>query len=184
MIDLIKNQWIGIVAIIFVAFVLMSGTGVIEEGLGSEEVTTISNPHVFTNSVDIKDTLTFVEKSESITADNTITAAESGTTFYVNTNVSTSTLPAVATATGTAFKFVIASAVATNDFRVVSAEGDNIEGSLIVAGAVVDCDAGDRINFVTDGENLGDFVEVRSDGQKWFVTSSNALTSAKLTCSG
>jgi hypothetical protein len=124
------------------------------------------------------------EPIEVITADNTITVAESGKTFYVQTSVSTSTLPSVTTASGTTYRFVVSGAIATNDFRVVSAEGDNIEGSLIVAGAVVDCDAADRINFVTDGENIGDFVEVRSNGVYWLVTQSNALTSAKLTCSG
>ena len=135
-------------------------------------------------AIDASRAATLLEKSESITADNTITVVESGTTYYVDTNFSTSTLPAVAGAAGTVYRFVIASAVSTNDFRVVSAEGDNIEGALIVAGAVVTCDAADAINFITDGENLGDYVEVRSNGSKWYVTQSSALTSAKMTCSG
>ena len=89
------------------------------------------------------------------------------------------------TATGTVYRFVVASALtSTYNAEILSAEGDNIEGSMIVAGAVVDCDASDRIYVLTDGENLGDFVELRSDGQKWFVTQSNALTSGKLLCDG
>ena len=54
MIDIIKKQWIGIVALVFVAFGgLFGGTAVetVVDALGSSEVTTISNPHVFSNTV-------------------------------------------------------------------------------------------------------------------------------------
>ena len=123
-----------------------------------------------------------METSEAVSADNTLVNAESFTTSYLSGAISSSTLPAVATATSTVYRFAISAAISA-DVHIVSAEGDNIEGSMIVAGAVVDCDAEDRISFIGDGENLGDFVEVRSDGQKWFITQSNALTAAKLTCS-
>lgn len=125
-----------------------------------------------------------LEKSEAVTGANTLTASESGTTFYWTTSGGTTTLPAVATATGTVYRFVVGSALATTNAQISSAEGDNIEGSMIVAGAVVDCDAVDRIYVLIDGENIGDFVELRSNGQKWYVTQSNALTSGKLLCDG
>jgi hypothetical protein len=184
--EFLRNNFVAFVTLgVLVAFMFASDNNVTTLGAVTNfDSITLDNDLVVGDDVTIGGTMTALEMSEVITADNTITLAESGTTYYVSTNVSTSTLPAVATATGTVYRFVIAGAIATNDFRVVSAEGDNIEGSLIVAGAVVDCDAADRINFVTDGENIGDFVEVRSDGQKWFVTQSNVLTTGKLTCSG
>lgn len=187
MFNLMKAQWIGIIAIVFVGFMYLSSNAV--EGLGAES-TTNTNPQVFNDTVTISgattlsSTLTYREKSEAVTAANTITAAESGTTFYLTTTGATSTLPAVATATGTVFRFVVGSALATTNAVIASAEGDNIEGSLIVAGAVVDCDASDRISVVIDGENIGDYVELRSNGTVWAITQSNALTTAKLLCDG
>ncbi len=200
MFNLIKSQWIGLVAVILVGIALVSGGK--DEGLGAIDRTTISNPWTFSDTVTmsgattlsstlavtgattLSSTLTYLEKSTSLSANSSTTNTMSGTTFYVNTTGSTTTLPSVSTATGTVYKFVIASAIETNDFTINSAEGDNIEGSMIVAGAVVDCDANDKIKFIVDGENLGDFVQLRSNGQKWFVTESNALTSGKLTCDG
>lgn len=128
--------------------------------------------------------VTYIETIETVTADNTLTVAESGLTTYISTTGSTSTLPAVASSAGAVYRFVVAAAFSGSNFSIVAPEGDIIEGALIVAGAVVTCDAADAINFVADGENLGDFVEVRSNGTKWFVTQSNVLTSAKLTCTG
>jgi hypothetical protein len=77
---------------------------------------------------------------------------------------------------------VVKAAFATTNYVIDSAEGDNIEGTLIVAGAVVDCNAVDQIDFVNDGENLGDYVEIRSDGTKWFIGDSGVLTGSKMTC--
>lgn len=112
-----------------------------------------------------------------------LTVADSGTTIYMASSTGlTYTLPAVASSAGTVYKFVVAAAFATSNAIIASAEGDNIEGALIVAGAVVDCDAEDFVNFVADGENLGDFVELRSDGTSWFIGASGGLASAKMTC--
>ena len=133
----------------------------------------------------ISGVLGYLEKTASTSANSSSTVAMSGTTFYIaGPDGATTTLPAVAAATGTVLRWVIATAIATNDFTIVSPEGDNIEGSMIVAGAVVDCNANDKIKFVVSAENLGDAVELRSDGQKWFVTDSNALTAGALTCDG
>ena len=154
----------------------VDGTTVID-GSGNVDAPITSSTGSFSGQVTLK------EASDSSTiqdvGDDTLTIAMSGTTFYTATGT-TATLPA-ATA-GVKMKFVIAGAFDTTNFIIDSAEGDNIEGALIVAGAVVDCDAEDQINFVADGENLGDFVELISDGTSWYITQSGALTSAKLTC--
>lgn len=116
-------------------------------------------------------------------ATTTLVAADGGKTYRLSGKGNTITLPSVY-ATGTIFTFIIDGAADTANFKVTSAEGDNIEGSVIVAGAVVDCDAADVLTFVTDGENIGDFFTIVSTGTYWVPLQSGALTSGKLTCSG
>lgn len=135
-----------------------------------------------TGAVALGGDLNYEESTEAVTADNTLTVAESGKVSYLSGGAATSTLPAVASSDGVVFRFVVGAAVSA-DIHIASAEGDNIEGSLMVAGAIVDCDAIDRIDIIADGENLGDYVELRSNGTKWFITASNALSSSKMTCS-
>jgi hypothetical protein len=122
-------------------------------------------------------------KATSQYATTTLTHLDSGTTYLISGVGTQITLPTVK-ATGTTFRFVVAGATATGDIRVTSAEGDNIEGSVVVAGAVVDCDAADVLTFVVDGENIGDFVEVVSTGSAWVPLQSGALSATKLTCTG
>lgn len=127
--------------------------------------------------------LNLFEDTTTATGALTLTTADADQTVYISTTGAAYTLPAVASSNGVSFRFVVGAAFSTNAV-ITSAEGDNIEGALIVAGAVVDCDANDVITFVADGENLGDFVEIRSDGTKWFIGASGALTASKLTCTG
>lgn len=113
----------------------------------------------------------------------TVTAAQSGTTFTLERATGTTiTLPNATNSVGAFYRFVVSAAFATDNYIIDSAEGDNIEGTLIVAGAVVDCDAEDQINLVADGENLGDYVEVYADGTQWLILDSGVLASAKATC--
>lgn len=155
-----------------------------EDGYSVDGTTVIDGSGNYDGAVTAS-SLTYLESVTSLTGSTTLTTADSGKTIYWNTSGGTTTLPAVSTATGTIIRFVVGSALTgTYNAQISSAEGDNIEGSLIVAGAVVDCNAVDRIYVLTDGENLGDFVELRSNGQNWYVTQSNALTSGKLLCDG
>lgn len=114
-------------------------------------------------------------------ATSTLAVSQSGSIVYISGGQQTYTLPALTN--GVEYTFVISGAL-TNDAVVTSAAGDDIEGSLIVAGAVVDCTANDSITFVSDGEDVGDFFTLRSNGTKWFIGPSNALTASKLTCTG
>lgn len=140
--------------------------------------TTFSGPVISTNG--------FQAGSGSVStaaAAATLVTADNGKTFILNAAAGvTITLPAV-TNTGWRAKFITGAAFATTNFVVASAEGDNMEGSMIVAGAVVDVDAADQINFVATAENIGDFVEVFSDGTYWHVFG-NALTTGALTATG
>jgi hypothetical protein len=118
---------------------------------------------------------------QTITGADTLTVLDAGQTIFVGGGSGgTITLPTAKA--GLFFRFQVSAAYDTANIVIDSAEGDNIEGTLIVAGAVVDCDAEDQINFVADGENLGDYVEVISDGTNWLIVDSGVLTAAKMTC--
>ncbi|MCK5021243.1 MAG: hypothetical protein KAS32_29805 [Candidatus Peribacteraceae bacterium] len=129
--------------------------------------------------------------SETIIAGNTIevladvavtlTQADCGSTQYqTDANGGTTTLMAVSD--GCEVTFIIGAAYDTANWVVDSAEGDNITGSLIVNSAVVACAAEDQLNFVADGESLGDQFTIKSDGSNWYITGGNVITAAKLTC--
>lgn len=118
------------------------------------------------------------------TASTTLSVLQSGAVFNMGTAGVNLTLPAVASSSGVYYRYVVSGAFATTNITVTSAEGDNIEGTLLVAGAVVDCDANDVVTFVADGENIGDYFDLYSNGTYWYIGSSGALTASKMTCSG
>lgn len=140
----------------------------------------VTGASTLTGAVSMASTLAALALTEVITADNTITASESGSTFFLSTNTSTSTLP-TATA-GATFRFQIGAAIGAGNAHIDSAEGDNISGTLSVNNADVDCVDEDQIQFITDGETIGDYVTLISDGTSWFITGSDAATAAKITC--
>jgi len=124
--------------------------------------------------------LTNLATTETLTANDTITVGQSGTIFLTATGT-TSVLPA-ATA-GATLRFVIATSTITDtNFIVDSAEGDNINGTLIVNDAPVDCFGEDQINFVNSAESATDYVELLSDGTTWYIVSSNGDLAGSITC--
>lgn len=125
-----------------------------------------------------------VVNTATTTVSSTLSASNAMTTYFVSSVSSTEYyLPATSSASGLTYRFVVGGAL-TGDLVIKSNGGANvIEGTLIVAGAVVDCDAEDTITFVSDGENIGDYVELYSDGTYWYIGDSGALTASKLTCS-
>lgn len=154
-----------------------TGAGTFSSTLDVTATTTLSS------DVNIANWLTYKEKAFATTTAGLLVSADSGSTVYFSTTGGTTTLPAV-TVDGAIFRFVVAGALnTTNDNLVIlSAEGDNIEGTLIVNGAVVDCAGEDSVEFVTDGENVGDFFELRSDGANWFIGASGGLSAGKIIC--
>jgi hypothetical protein len=114
------------------------------------------------------------------TAAAELTAAQTGSQIMLNAAAGFAiTLPLPAA--GLRYRFTVAAAFATTNFTVVTNGSANIiEGSINVAGAIVDADARDVITFVATAENIGDFVEVWSDGTSWFVFG-NALTAGGIT---
>lgn len=121
------------------------------------------------------DVVRIFRDTETVTADKTLVAADSGKTFWLdNATGETITLPALRD--GLNFKFVIADNFATDNWIIDSAEGDNIEGMIEVAGAVVVAAGEDQINFVASAESKGDFVELECNGTNWFVSGQAALS--------
>tara|TARA_E500000081_G_C6107324_1_gene340786 strand:- start:1031 stop:1441 length:411 start_codon:yes stop_codon:yes gene_type:complete len=122
-------------------------------------------------------------KYEAISVGSALTAADSGKVFKVSGTGGTVTLPEPFA--GLQLKFVTTGGLSSANTVIAAptAGEDKIEGSLIVAGAVVDVDAADQINFVHTADNLGDFVEITSDGTNYFAFG-NALTSGALTATG
>ena len=105
---------------------------------------------------------------DAVSAAVTLTAADSGKWYELAASAGvTVTLPAVES--GLNFRFVVANAFDTSNYIIDSAEGDNIDGILVVNGASVAASGEDQINFVASAESVGDFIDIWSDGNKWYV---------------
>lgn len=173
------EKYTNIIAAVVLAIGLVAAANALSGSAVGGSLGTIS-PTVFHSSVAQKAPVVDIAKT-SIYSTTTLDAVDSGTIYNVSASGTTITLPAVGVE-GTHYTFTIGGAVDTGNVIIDSAEGDNIEGTLLVAGAVVDCAAVDQINFVADGENVGDFVEVFSNGTNWIIGKSGGLTTAKITC--
>jgi len=134
-----------------------------------------------TTTTTSNDVIRIFPKYEAISVGSTLTAADSGKVFKVSGSGGTVTLPAPTE--GWNARFVTTGAMDTANTVIAGGTADKMEGSLIVAGAVVDVDAADQINFVHGSSNLGDFIDVWSDGSNYYV-SGNALSSGALTATG
>lgn len=115
--------------------------------------------------------VTYKKKAETVAAANIITAAESGTVFFLNDATEfASTLPAPAA--GLHFKFVVTGAPSGADYTITTNASDNIiKGGVVCSdGNAGDTTTGeDTISFKGGVSLAGDFVEVDCDGTNWFV---------------
>lgn len=118
---------------------------------------------------------------KSVTADTTLTPAQSGKTILLDAVGEAITLPAAADAAGCEFEFLCTVTTATTDWTIVTAGGENkIYGSAEVAGAVVAASAEDAITLVVAKFLPGDYVTLKCDGTNWYVRGS-VVTTAGLT---
>ena len=112
---------------------------------------------------------------------NVLTNEMSGFTFKISGGASTITLPEPKS--GFQAKFLVTGATTgAIDISAPTGHEDKLEGSVIVNGAVVDVDARDTISFAS-GPNIGDFIEIFSDGTNYLVFG-NALDASKITVAG
>jgi|TARA_Y100000310_G_C20496612_1_gene721858 hypothetical protein len=120
------------------------------------------------------DVVRIFEKQETLSADKTLIAADSGKHFILdNATGETVTLPALAE--GLIFRFSVGAAFATDNWVIDSAEGDNINGIIMDMGSTVagvPAAAEDQINFVASAETIGDWIELTCDygNSQWLVT--------------
>jgi hypothetical protein len=109
--------------------------------------------------------------STELTAASTLTAAQSGTVFFLNSATEfATTLPAPAA--GLTYTFIVKAAPSGANYTVVTASSANIiKGQAYPASG----DAGDTgtaddtISFVSAQSVAGDMVTVISDGTSWFA---------------
>ena len=120
---------------------------------------------------------------EVVTAANIITAAESGTTFFLNSGTEfASTLPAPAA--GLKYTFIVTAAPSGASYTVVTEGGCQVLGGHVLTSDVytdssVDADTetditGTTITFVDGVAVVGDRAEVISDGTGWYAVCSCA----------
>jgi len=108
--------------------------------------------------------------TEVVTTTNVITAAETGTTFYLNTAGGfTSTLPAAAA--NLRYKFIVSTAPTTAYIITTNSSANVLFGFFLdIVGEQVYFSAQDTLNFVASTSLVGDFLEVESDGTNWYCT--------------
>lgn len=120
-------------------------------------------------------TPTVKDLTEVVTATNVITAAETGTTFFLNSATEfVSTLPAVAA--GLKFSFIVTAAPSGASYTIVTNSSANvIKGQVYTldVNSATDPDfetsGGDTISFVDAKAVAGDRVDVVCDGTNWFA---------------
>jgi hypothetical protein len=109
--------------------------------------------------------------TEIVAATNVIDAAESGSTYFLNSATEfVSTLPAAAL--GLRFTFIVSAAPSGASYTIVTNSSANIIKGLqqSVAGDAGDSGtADDTITFVDGQAVAGDRVDVISDGTSWFA---------------
>ena len=106
--------------------------------------------------------------TSSVTAGVTLTAADNGkTVLLADADSGDVTLPAVTT-TGFSVRVLCAFAI-TASSAVISAEGDNITGTLVVNGTTVLSEVEDQVNFILNLAEVGDYIDIVSDGTQWIM---------------
>lgn len=120
-------------------------------------------------------TPTVKDLTEVVTATNVITAAETGSVFFLDSATEfVSTLPAPAA--GLKFSFIVTAAPSGASYTIVTASSANIikgQAYTVDVNSVTDPDfetAGcDTISFVDAKAVAGDRVDVVCDGTNWFA---------------
>ena len=135
--------------------------------------TTFSGPVTSTNGFvgNLVGSVTGAETVTTLTAASTLTAAQSGTTFFLSSATEfATTLPSPAA--GLTYTFIVGAAPSGASYTIVTASSANIIKGQAVNAAGVAGDTGtadDTISFVDGQAVAGDMVTVISDGTSWFA---------------
>lgn len=122
--------------------------------------------------------------TEIVTATNVIAAAESGSTYFLNSAtefVSTLPLPAL----GLRFSFLVSAAPSGADYTIVTNGSANIIKGRVLSSDLnaasdgdLETSGGDTISFVSAKAVAGDRVDLISDGTNWFAEGSCSVFDA------
>lgn len=135
--------------------------------------TTFSGPVTSTNGFvgNLVGSVTGTATVSTLAAASTLTAAQSGTTFFLSSATEfATTLPAPAA--GLVYTFIVGAAPSGASYTIVTGSSANIiKGQAVnAAGAAGDTGtADDTISFVDGQAVAGDTVTVISDGTSWFA---------------
>lgn len=141
-----------------------SGTVTFDESLSVGTTLTV------TGATTLSSTLSYRNLTEAVTTTNVITAAESGTVFFLDAvGGFTSTLPAAAA--GLTFTFIVKTAPTTAYIITTNAGANVIYGKTVerAGGAGVAGAAQDTVNFVASQAIVGDRYDFVSDGTNWHM---------------
>jgi hypothetical protein len=118
------------------------------------------------------------QRVSTVTTSQTLTAADTGTTYFIATDALTMTLPACATAgAGTTYKFVNTGADGNNIITISPNASDAIHGTITLAASVVELsgtDDKDLINTKATAKT-GNSVELVTNGTDWYVQNSTGI---------
>jgi hypothetical protein len=107
--------------------------------------------------------------SRALTADTTLTPADSGKTIFLDAVGEAITLPAVADCAGVRLKFIVTAAVITTDWTIV-ADSAKVYGQVVEAGLVQLASAETTLTIVkTSKATFGDWITLESDGTNWYL---------------
>jgi hypothetical protein len=105
---------------------------------------------------------------ETITGAKTLTASDSGKVFTLSASAGAEiNLPSVAVE-GFNARFTVGSAFATTNWTIV-APTSVIQGSANVDSVAVPAANENTISFVASAETIGDYIEIYSDGSKFYA---------------
>jgi len=114
---------------------------------------------------------------QSITEAYTVTNEDNGVALILDGGTGVAiTLPAPKR--GLRLKFIVGAAFTTD--YVITATGAIMEGCILEAGAVQDVAGATTLTLEDGTENVGDYIDMISDGTNWYVTG-NFLTALSIT---
>jgi hypothetical protein len=168
--------------LISVALVLMVGAVIAANPLLDQINERGPTSHLL--GVDATKALATIRDFEEVTAANTITFDECGTTYILNSATEfASTLPAPEA--GCSFRFIIKGAPSGASYTVVTlvTTAHLVDGSLTVDGTAVPCVDEHTVTFADGSAAMGDQIELFSDGVGWFLQGVGEASGA-ITCTG
>ena len=111
---------------------------------------------------------------KELSAAHTCTLDENGTTYIFTGVVGYAvTLPAVTTAAGVSYKFIVQDLFATTDW-VITATTAVMMGTVMELSTVQAVASATTLNLELAADTIGDWIAVESDGVNWYVSGAMA----------